>query len=69
MNKTVIFIDNIRKYYGRNLILNGGTLRANIGELVCIVGENGSGKSTLLKIIMGLLKPSSGKIEVFGKTN
>lgn len=36
------------------------------GEVVGIIGHNGAGKSTLLKIISGILKPSSGKVEVYG---
>lgn len=39
-------------------------LEVNRGDYICIVGENGSGKSTLMKGILGLLKPSSGKIVV-----
>ena len=37
------------------------------GDFVCVVGPNGSGKTTLLKIALGLLKPTSGTIEVFGQ--
>ena len=36
------------------------------GEYVCIVGSNGSGKSTISKILVGLLKPKSGEIKIFG---
>ena len=36
------------------------------GEYMCIVGSNGSGKSTISKIIVGLLKPKSGEIKIFG---
>ena len=39
-------------------------LEVNTGDYICIVGENGSGKSTLMKGILGLLKPTSGKITV-----
>lgn len=41
-------------------------LEVNEGDYICIVGENGSGKSTLMKGILGLLKPTSGRIE-FGR--
>lgn len=40
------------------------SLEVNTGDYTCIVGENGSGKSTLMKGILGLLKPTEGKIEI-----
>ena len=40
------------------------SLEVSTGDYICIVGENGSGKSTLMKGILGLLKPTSGHIEV-----
>ena len=43
-------------------ILNNVNLNINEGDFIGLVGENGSGKSTLLKLILGQIKPSSGKI-------
>jgi energy-coupling factor transport system ATP-binding protein len=43
------------------------SLTIEAGELVAILGNNGSGKTTLSKLILGLLKPSCGDIEVFGQ--
>ena len=40
------------------------SLEVSTGDYTCIVGENGSGKSTLMKGILGLLKPTEGKIEI-----
>ena len=40
------------------------SLEVRTGDYICIVGENGSGKSTLMKGILGLLKPTAGRIEV-----
>ncbi len=38
------------------------------GDFLAIIGPNGSGKTTLVKVILGLLQPSAGRIELFGKT-
>ncbi len=43
------------------------TLQINRGERVGLIGSNGSGKTTLFHLIMGLLRPSQGVIEVFGE--
>lgn len=47
-------------------VINGVNLQINAGEKVAFVGENGAGKSTLVKLMMGLLTPSGGRIEIDG---
>lgn len=54
-------------YPGLDPVLEGASLRLNAGERLSVVGPNGAGKSTLLKIIMGLLAPTSGTVQTFGK--
>jgi len=50
-------------YNSQNDILKNININIQKNEFVCIVGENGSGKTTLLKCILGLNKPTKGKIE------
>lgn len=47
-------------------VLRGASLEVRAGEIVGLVGENGSGKSTLMKIIVGMLKPDGGSVELRG---
>jgi phospholipid/cholesterol/gamma-HCH transport system ATP-binding protein len=48
-------------------VLDGVSLEAHEGETLMVVGESGSGKSTILKLILRLLVPDSGRVEVLGK--
>ncbi len=48
-------------------VLRGIDFRVSFGELTFLVGPSGCGKTTLLTIIAGLLRPSNGKVELFGK--
>ncbi|WP_370930878.1 ATP-binding cassette domain-containing protein [Bartonella sp. DGB1] len=52
--------------YGDKLILDNINLKIRENEIIALVGLNGSGKTTLVRILMGLLKPTSGKVLVNG---
>ena len=62
----IIKIDHLNFSYQDNLVLESVNLEIRKGELASIVGPNGGGKTTLLKLILGLLKPNRGNVEVFG---
>ncbi len=53
-------------YNGKDVVRNV-SLTAGPGEFVAVMGDNGSGKSTFLQCLLGLLRPSAGKIEVLGQ--
>jgi energy-coupling factor transport system ATP-binding protein len=54
--------------YGNNYkALRGVSFEIKQGEIVAIVGQNGAGKSTLSKLLVGLLKPTSGEMTMFGR--
>ncbi len=55
-------------YPGRPAVLNGVDLAVKRGERIGIIGPNGSGKTTLFHLIMGLARPQSGGITIFGHT-
>ncbi|MEW6095416.1 MAG: metal ABC transporter ATP-binding protein [bacterium] len=63
----VVELSNITVKYGETVALSQIDLDILDGEFVGVIGPNGSGKTTLLKLILGLLKPASGKINIFGK--
>jgi len=65
--KTIIDLKKINVSLGDKKILEDINLSINRGEFIAVLGPNGSGKSTLFKLILGLIKPKSGKIKVFGK--
>jgi len=52
--------------YGDLQVLKDASFHIHRGEFVAMVGPNGSGKTTVLKLLFGLEKPSSGKIEILG---
>jgi NitT/TauT family transport system ATP-binding protein len=58
---------NISKNYGEVEALRNMSLEFPRGQLTSLLGPSGCGKTTLLKIIAGLLKPTSGEVEVNGK--
>ena len=63
-----ICFENVNFSYKRkNLILENINIEIKKGEFVGIVGPNGGGKTTFLKLVLGLLKPTSGKILVQNK--
>jgi zinc transport system ATP-binding protein len=56
----LIALKNISKSYQHHVVLQDVNFEISAGEIITIVGPNGGGKSTLLKIILGLIKQSSG---------
>lgn len=61
-----VVIKNLNFSYDKFMVLNDINLDYNVKDFLAIIGPNGGGKSTLLKLILGLLTPTSGNIEVFG---
>lgn len=60
-------LERVTKHRGDKLVLNGIDLKVREGEVLALLGANGAGKSTLVKLLLGLLRPSEGTVQVFGK--
>jgi zinc transport system ATP-binding protein len=63
----IIEMKHVSFAYDGPTVLDGVDLRIEPLDFVCIVGPNGGGKTTLIKLILGLLKPRTGTIRVFGR--
>ena len=65
----VLSLTNVDFQYGPEnpLVLNQLGLKIPAGKVTAILGPNGTGKTTMLHLMLGLLKPDQGKIEVSGK--
>ena len=61
-------MNEIKKEFSGVYALSGITFDLYRGEIHCLVGENGAGKSTLMKVLSGAYRPTSGSIEVEGKS-
>ena len=60
-------LSEVVTYYGSLRALNGVTLEVRQGEIVCLLGGNASGKSTTMKTILGMVRPSAGRVEFEGQ--
>ncbi|MEM1849415.1 MAG: ATP-binding cassette domain-containing protein, partial [Thermofilaceae archaeon] len=57
---------NLTKVFGSFKAVDNITLKVEEGVIFGLLGPNGAGKSTTIRMILGLLKPTSGYIRVFG---
>ena len=62
----MIVIENLHKSYGDLKVLKGVDLSIKKGEIVSIVGASGAGKTTLFSLLLDLIEPSSGSIQIDG---
>lgn len=57
----------LTKQYGTQVVVNKLNMNVKKGEIYALLGRNGAGKTTTLRMIMGLLKPTSGEVRIFGE--
>ena len=63
---TAILLDHVTKRFGSHVAVSDLSLRVPAGSVFGFIGPNGSGKTTTLRMILHILLPDSGRIEVFG---
>ena len=66
MSDTKIKITNLKKAFGRKVVLDGVDLDIRKGESLVVIGGSGTGKSVLIKCIQGILVPDAGSIKIDG---
>ena len=64
----MVRIRGLRKRFGDREVLRGLDLDVPEGQVVSIIGRSGSGKSTLLRVLMTLVRPDAGRVEIAGKS-
>jgi len=63
----VLAARGLTKRYGRRLVVDGLSLTVERGEVYGFLGPNGAGKSTALRMLVGLVRPTAGEVELFGR--
>lgn len=64
---TILKTNQLTKKFGQFTALNGVNLEVKSGEIYGFIGPNGAGKSTAIKILLGILKATSGEAQIFGR--
>ena len=68
MSETIISYRNVEKSFGNNRIYRDVTLDIHRGETLCVIGGSGTGKSVMMKMLVGLLEPDAGELQIFGQS-
>lgn len=68
MNSSAFVLEGVKRSFGSREVLRGVSARAGRGKVIGLLGRNGEGKTTLLRILLDLLEPDAGTVEVLGET-
>lgn len=64
----ILEVNHLRKSFGKAEVIKDISFTLKEGEILGILGQNGAGKTTTLQMLLGILTPTSGSIQVFGKS-
>jgi lipopolysaccharide export system ATP-binding protein len=62
IKQSILRTENLIKYYGRRAVVNDVSLEVKQGEIVGLLGPNGAGKTTSFYMVVGFIRPNSGKV-------
>lgn len=68
MNSPVIAVKQLSKFYGNTVGIKNIEFSVNRGEIFGFLGPNGAGKTTTIRLLLDLLRPTSGEVILFGKS-
>jgi branched-chain amino acid transport system ATP-binding protein len=63
----LVRVEGLHAGYGLTAVLRDVSLEAHPGEAIAVIGPNGAGKTTLLRTIMGMLRPTRGRVQYDGR--
>ncbi len=63
----IVRTENLSKHFGQEKAVSGLEMKIPKGEIYGFLGPNGAGKTTTIRMLLGLMKPDSGRIEIFQK--
>ena len=66
MPDSVISVSGVTKYFGAFRAVNDISFEVKPGEIFAMLGPNGAGKSTIMRMVLDIIKPDSGAIQVLG---
>jgi ABC-2 type transport system ATP-binding protein len=66
-SEPLVVIDQLVKQFGKLRAVNNVSVTIQAGETYGLIGPNGSGKTTLIRMLVGLVKPTSGSIQIMGE--
>ena len=67
LSRVPVVVEDLVKDYGEYRAVDGVGFRVERGQVVGLLGPNGAGKTTVLRVLMGLIRPTSGTVRVFGE--
>ncbi|MGZ9587308.1 ABC transporter ATP-binding protein [Paenibacillus marinisediminis] len=67
MSQTIVQTEGLTKAYGNRLAVDSLKLEVKQGDIYGFLGPNGAGKTTTIRMLLGLIRPTQGRIHIFGK--